>query len=323
MQLTYLRAVFGYTNNDLFRSFEGQCPEKAKQLFDDIRPSLERSSYKLEKPSDLYTIYTKALKIGETFESQDSTAKQCFIEILKAAKGKWLSRVGATGCMLDFTPIIERINESKQIVDYSLKIIDNNNFLEANEAAQAIDHLSNEGVGWSFGVEVLKTIIQSPSACCIIATDQMGHSIGSLFGTLIELQQQSSSLKVLHIWLCARKANYPGIHFIEMLKSLETDVVQRFSPDFFSLSVDVANSMVCELYKNAGFVEVERKYNSFTNSQTAYMVKDLQNEQNSKPSRQAVYDEINKQARSMLGATGMMRVMQFKITKLVNGILYK
>jgi len=321
-----LRVSAAQNTLGLLNPLENLCIEKKiNTSFKELRKFLENPSQKIEKSRDIYPLYIEAYKT--TMAITDLEIKRDFITILEALNGMYVPRVGTTPIFLDFDPIIDAANHSKDQIVCRLEIVDRQNLKMVQEAALALHMLSEEGIGASFGVNVYKAVLQSPDALCIVAKNTQDKIIGCALGTHVDInKQQHPPLKVFHIWLAARKANYPLIHLTTLLQSFEKDVTERFNPDYLSLAVEMNNTTAANLYNVAGFKEIARKAsNTFSNSPTAIMLKNMREPPTeNKPTPEEISSAVQAQGMQLLGyGWAVLYMTAFNVTRTIRKLWYK
>lgn len=306
--------------NLMFNQFEEQCPESQVQSLINLKEAFNNPNYKLKNARDLHLIYSYALKIIQSVAG-DLDAKKKIIEILKYGNGKLISRIGLPKIGLDFSPLIEAANEDRNINCNSLEIVNSEDPIKVIEAAEAIDQLSYEGVGRTFGVKIYKKMIESNFHSCLLAKNENNQIIGCLFGTLVELKEPS--LRVFHFWICARKATYPGIHLVEKiaeyLNNLSEELIYIHNPDYLSLLVDHDNHKAFELNCKAGFIKIEDAYNSFSKKDASFMVKKMTKEEKEFPHEADVTEAVTQLS---LETLGYFSALVSKIIFIAKGILF-
>lgn len=285
--------------------------------FQSLRPLFENKDFKLKQPRDLYPYFADILKFAKNINN--TAKKEHFIRILKFCQGEIISRVGYPPVTLDFNPIISLIRNVVKPHSFKASIVNTKDDREVACAAYALDQLSSEGIGFSFGEKIYKRMIESNVGLCAVVKNENHEIVGATFGSLLTLNQ--GALKTFHFWMCARKANYPGINLIEMLKPFEKDVIDRFSPDCISLNVDVAGPAAYTLYKEAGFEEVEKKINAFSTDQS-FMVKKITSITDT-PKPDAVFETLVEQGINTMGTLdGYTSMIGVYATKFFRDIWY-
>lgn len=268
------------------------CSEEEKPAFSKIRQLVDEKPCKLGKARHLYDFYQKALSFGQQLGGEK---KNSYLQLLLNNHGKYIPRVGAPPLPLDFFPIINALaGKATPIADPV--IVDSKNDDQINEAAKALDQLSYEGVGRSFGVRVYKAIIRSDAGFCSIIRNEEEDIIGGLLGTLVKIE----GVAVLHLWICARKANYPKNEIATKFFSLGDSVIKKYQPDFISLEVEEDNK-VKNLYEQLGFEKIDSRYSPFTRWVTDYMVLPLAKQETQPPKMSQVAEEVTKQSVLILG----------------------
>ncbi|WP_068471480.1 hypothetical protein [Candidatus Protochlamydia phocaeensis] len=219
---------------------------------------------------DIYQLPMALIKIAQTAEKE---FKDRIVEVLEQHPTMEIMRTYFPPVHLDFIPIINFIKE-RTLPELLCNVIEPN---KLDEAAEAMDMLSYEGFGWTFGRRTYKAILQSSESLCVLARDKTTNKIvGFALGSLVETPVMTSevkNLKIFHIWLCVRSASYPKAQFIKNLETIRETALQKFKPDILSLSVNDTNVSVRRLYENAGFQpEGESSYNEFSQEQAQWMV---------------------------------------------------
>ena len=304
-----------------FIEFEKLCSQDEISCLKNLHSAFYNPNYKLQNARDLHLIYSQTIKIIQSI-SQNAEAKHQFIEILQSANGKLISRLGLPKVSLDFSPIIEATNQEREITCKSLEIINSEDPIKVIEAAEAIDQLSYEGVGRTFGVSIYKKMIESNSHSCLLAKNEQNQILGCLFGTLVELKEPS--LRIFHFWICARKATYPGIHLIKKFEENLNSFINFHNPDYFSLTVDHDNHTAIELYCNAGFINIEKTYNNFSKKEAFFMVKKITNNEKELPHQAEVTEAITQLSLQTLGYfSALVSQIKFIAKGILFGLLYK
>lgn len=295
--------------------FAAICTHQERITFTKFRVILEDTAYKVNKARDIYPFYVDIQKFSLAI-TNDSLKTRKFKKLLNKAQNKSILRVGTYSYQLDFTPILE-----KTLICHQFNIVDAKDSIQVSEAAQALDQLSYEGIGESFGIFVHKTMIESKESLCLVARNPHNQIIGSLFGTYVELEE---SIRVFHLWITVRKANHPCIGFWEKCyPTFEKSLMEIFKPDYITLNVDEDNISAFNLYQKSGFKEVEKKYNKITQTNAYHMVKSLTPKEKL-PSGVEITKAIEKQAFRHLGLfSGLIYMTYFYGMKVFNGWFYK
>lgn len=301
------------------KAFLGALPDDAKPLFMQLQKYLGRDDWKLAAPRNIVKIYALVPKITRKLAS-DKSLEQSFITILEASNGKPVIRRGAPTITLDFTPLIERIKESKidEPMNLEVSYVNRNDLKTIKKAAEAIDRLSEENLGHSFGRIVYEKMIQSDAGLCLVAEDPAGNVIGCLFGALTMVDTS----RVFHFWTCVRKANCPEIRLVEQFAKFEQAIADAFDAEFLTLSVDVGNESAARLYEEKGYLEVEQERRERLNEPTRFMVKKLTLESKQPPGKETTVAAITEQVKKTVGLAGTVNMMIFLAKQKIRPVMY-
>lgn len=271
------------TNNNsyLLDKFAKICPEKSKNHFTEMRNILDDPKKTIQRPWDIYTVYIHAVLIAKELPiSENTKLKDRFLVILNAFSNESVREKTASGISFDFSRIIDMINQGKTEISCVPEIVNAKDDLKVQEAALALDLLMQEGLGLSFGIEFLTTRIKSEDGWCIIARDEQNRIIASALGTNLLLVEKN--IRVFHFNVLVRSPKYPLINFSTLLKKFETNLIERFNPNFLSLCVEIDNPAK-EIYENAGFKGISVEYNQTLLRSAAFMLKEFNSGAQEKP----------------------------------------
>jgi hypothetical protein len=83
--------------------------------------------------------------------------------------------------------------------------------------------------------------------------------VGCLLGTYVVIQkEEGQSVKALHFNFLGRRADYPSIHFTQLLQDQEKRIYDKFPEvDYFTLCVLPDNQHALKIYKELGFFDSE------------------------------------------------------------------
>lgn len=305
-------------------NFEQNCPKDLLPRFLKMREILEHPAPKIQSSRDIYPLYSDALKIGSSLD--DVRNKGDFLAILSAANGRIVQRTGAPPISLNFSPITDVIDfdAAEPQISCSPEIVDRKNEKAVQEAAEAVDRLCNEGIGYSFGVHVFKAIIRSSPALCVVARNQKQQIIGCALGTLVHINPSQSDflpvpVKVFHFWFLVRQANHPSIHLADSLQAFQDHLRSNFDPDFLSLIVGIYNFEAKRIYIDAGFDDV-----SMIDQNASYMLKSMRREAIPKPPSHMLSTALIAQSLQTIGyGWGILSTAALKITLFSRRLWYR
>jgi hypothetical protein len=299
--------------------YEDYCGEENELItFQYLRLLLENQNFKLQDPRDLYPVFSVILKFGQAIDTPFK--KRSFVNILNLCQGESIARVGFPPIQLDFKPIISFIQNAKPH-EFKVSIVEVNDNMAVARAAYAIDQLTCEGIGFSFGERIYKKLLESQACFAVVVKNESDEIVGATLGTLLHVRVGKVAIKTFHFVMCARRANYPGIQLVEMLKPFEEMITKRHQPDCISLNVHLGNVKAVNLYSKAGFVENEKHVNDFGQEQS-FMVKNKSNV-SSLPKAEAVFKAFVDLEIETLGAfEGYTSMIGVYATKAFNSIRY-
>lgn len=302
------------SNIQSLNSFIQLCNDNEKTNFQKIQMLFEANPCKLQKSRHLHEFYLRALYFGKNLDSEQQSS---FIELLKENQGKKIYRIGADSISLNFDPIISILKNQSHLIVKS-EIVDRNNVNAVKEAACALDLLSYEGVGRTFGIDFYQAIIRSNDGLCAIVKDQ-NQIIGGMLGTVLEIKGN----RIFHFWFGARKANYPGNKIIKDFFSCISNMANQMNLDLFTLSVETENKAI-NIYTRLGFVQHETVFSSFNRANTHFMIKKLRDVNDlSLPSSEELNIKIKQQIFNILGKmNAMVWGVKFLAKQKLNDLLY-
>lgn len=271
-------------------------------------------SVPLAKARELHSIYS------EVFKSVQTRSDENWIEFLKNQNERAINRIGAPPIRLNFSPLIEYVTNVNH-PPIVIEVVDRADANAVIKAAHAIDRLSMEGVGHSFGWEIYKKVLESKISMCFLAHSEE-NIVGCLLGTRIPLDPETT---VFHVWTWIKGASHPYIRLVKEFQQYIEDKQIDFEADFLSLCVDEGNSTAKNRYENFGFEVQSAKYNKYTNERSFFMAKRLtQDKEKEVPLFDIVNDAIEHQTSQLFGIFEGLRLLGiYKINELFNQFRYK
>lgn len=254
----------------LFVKFANICPEKATAHVIGMRTILEDPEKIIQKPWDIYPLYINAMRIARVLvDAENPKLKSRFLKILDAFNNAIVCRENAPDILFDFSPIIDMVQRNNIELPCTTEILDSQDDQKVQEAAKALESLTQEGIGINPGILFFTKRLKSKDAWSVIVRNEQNNIVGFVLGTNLHLADNTTTF---HFNFFVRSPKYPLINFTQMMQNRLKDLTERYQPDFLSLCVDLVNP-VKKIYQDYGFEQVSSAYNPSINGETAFMVK--------------------------------------------------
>lgn len=286
-----------------------------------LQPLKEGKGCHIGVSRNLLRLYGDLLKMG--LEKETPELQENYIAELRLIDRGKISRYHLPPVVLDLEPIIQRISKKQAEVKTTLHHIFHGEMNavqaeELEEVVKAIDRLSLQVLGSSFGVNLYRQMIKAGTGACIYAKDEAQRIVGVLFGTILEID----GCKMFYAWTCARQANVPGMNFVENLKTY-MEPLNTQGVHYMALNVEVENVSAKALYEKAGFLDYGRYYSAFTSSDVHYMAKVCSAYDQELPTLVEVNEAIITSVKDTLGISQVLLLaFQHTTNKLMNNFLY-
>lgn len=227
----------------------------------------------IDSQGQAYQIFSTALKITRIISELESL-KELWFEILN--QGSFTVSVPDKPVhSYNFQSIMQLGLKGEENFKIDIFMVDR----EENDLCRLskdIDCIANEALGGTPGAVFFENMLKDPHSVCLLAQHE-NTIVGCLYGNSIHIdRKEKQAINVLHLRFIGRKADYPSINFIQLLKDNEKKIYKKFPElDYLSLCVVVENTHALQHYQELGFLSGELIEKGFQDKNVIYMTKKI------------------------------------------------